>query len=145
MIDERQRRLMELARRTVRRLPEPPVGEGWISGHREIRSCGDAVTVYLLHRQGRILDARYRGVGCALALASAELITEALAGKELPVAERLLTTARAALSDPSSTGEQAVPGEIADLAFVLEFPARKGCVLLAVEAALEALNAVGTN
>ena len=145
MIDERQRRLMELARRGERHLPQPPAGEGWISGHREIRSCGDAVTLHLQLREGRILDARYTGDGCALSLASAELIAEALAGREPAAAQELLSSVWALLNRSSDDKEVAAAPEIEDLAVVLEYPARKGCVLLAVEAALDALSAVETN
>lgn len=145
MIDERQRRLMELAREGTHLFRASPEGEGWSSGHREIRSCGDAVTIHLRLQQGRILEAGYTGSGCALSLASAELVSEALAGKELPEAERFLREARSALEESAGLGAARLAGELEELAIVRDYPARKGCVLLALDAALEGIEASDMN
>ena len=43
--------------------------------------CGDKVTIFLSIEDGRIADVRFQGSGCAISLASASLMTEAIKGK----------------------------------------------------------------
>jgi nitrogen fixation NifU-like protein len=43
--------------------------------------CGDRITLYLRIEDGVVKDASFEGVGCAIATASASLMTEALKGK----------------------------------------------------------------
>jgi len=45
--------------------------------------CGDRVTVEARVREGRIVEARFEGRGCALCLAAASILTETLAGREI--------------------------------------------------------------
>ena len=40
--------------------------------------CGDKVTIFLSIEEGRIADVRFQGRGCAISLASASLMTEAI-------------------------------------------------------------------
>lgn len=134
---------MELARKGSRHLPQPPEGDGWVAGHREIRSCGDVLTVHLLSKEGRVSDAAYTGEGCALSLASAELLCGHLAGKELREAEEFLRASRSALDPASGNREILESRGLEALTVIREYPARKGCVLLAFDAALEALSATG--
>ena len=130
---------MELARKGKRRLEEPPTGEDWVSGHRETRSCGDAVTIHLRLRGSAVEDARYTAVGCALALASAELVTETLPGRAVEDAVAFLRDAAHVLDTPAGMQTGPEPEGLEELAVVRKHPARKRCVLLALEAALEAL------
>ena len=51
--------------------------------------CGDRLTVDLLLDGGRIVDVRFRGQGCAISLASASLMTEAVKGRTLEEANAL--------------------------------------------------------
>lgn len=48
-------------------------------------SCGDLIELQLLIRDRRIVDVRFQGVGCALSIASASLLTDHL--KDTGVAE----------------------------------------------------------
>ena len=43
--------------------------------------CGDSLHLYLIYQDGRVLDASFKGQGCAISLASASLMTEILKGK----------------------------------------------------------------
>lgn len=45
--------------------------------------CGDEVTVELLVEDGRILEARFEGRGCALCMGAASILTEAVQGRTL--------------------------------------------------------------
>lgn len=147
-MDSRQLHLMELARAGENRVEKVPEGEGWVSGEASIRSCGDEIAVYIQIDSGRVLDARYTGVGCALALASAEAVTSSLSGRQIKESVALLRNSRELLSGQegkdSSASEAAapLPQGFQELGLVREFPARKGCVLLAFDAALSALSKV---
>jgi len=46
-------------------------------------SCGDMVEVYLKIEKEIIIDAGFRGVGCALSTASASLLTDEVKGKRV--------------------------------------------------------------
>src|SRR5215471_1077464 len=52
--------------------------------------CGDRLTLYLDLRGGAIQDAGFEGSGCAIALASASLLTDAIKGLAVEGAEDLL-------------------------------------------------------
>lgn len=130
---------MELARSPGARVSEPPSGDSWYSAGKEIRSCGDTLTLYLREREGRISEARYSGAACALALASAELLCRTLEGLTESEASTLINEWHAYL-----TGEGDLPPEepssLESLSIVREYPARRGCVLLAFDCARTALD-----
>ena len=143
MIEERQRRLMERVRTRSYALDEAPVGSRWVAGTREIASCGDRVSLYINRRSDTIAEARYIATGCSLAVASAELVCEALQGCSLQRAGTQLTVWRAYLSGADSTGitnEMDLPTTLRDLGVVRDYPARRRCALLAVECALEIIS-----
>ena len=53
--------------------------------------CGDRVTVMLaLDPNGRVADIKFEGKGCAISQASASMMTEMLAGRTLPEAQKLM-------------------------------------------------------
>lgn len=90
--------------------------------------CGDKVTLYLKVEDGVIRDARFEGAGCAIATASASLMTESIKGKREDEALRLLESMHGMLTSGSSTGAM---GKLEVLAGVHEFPQRVKCATLA--------------
>jgi nitrogen fixation protein NifU and related proteins len=46
-------------------------------------SCGDMVEIYLKIKDGVIVEASFRGIGCALSTASASLLTDEVKGKKV--------------------------------------------------------------
>jgi nitrogen fixation NifU-like protein len=50
-------------------------------GHNPL--CGDKLILYVIERDGRIEDLRFQGEGCAISMASASLMTEAVKGKSI--------------------------------------------------------------
>jgi len=56
-------------------------------GHNHI--CGDDITVYLEVREGIIKDCSYTGNACALAIASASILSEELKNKPIGYIEEL--------------------------------------------------------
>ncbi len=90
--------------------------------------CGDALVVFLKLNGDVIEDVSFQGSGCAISVASASLMTEALKGKTLLEAETLYE-----LVHKQMTGEEidsSSLGKLAVLSGVKEFPARVKCATL---------------
>jgi len=101
--------------------------------------CGDKVSVYLKVSDGVIEDVAFEGAGCAIATASASLMTEALKGRKVADVEPLFRDFHDMVTDASPTQPRDL-GKLEVLAGVREFPARVKCATLAwhtLHAALE--------
>ncbi len=90
--------------------------------------CGDRMKLYLKVEDGVIRDARFEGSGCAIATASASLMTESIKGKREDEALQLLEDIHGMVTSGSRTGEV---GKLEVLAGVHEFPERVKCATLA--------------
>lgn len=55
-------------------------------------SCGDEITLNLKIEDGKIKDASYEGVGCAISQASASMMVDVVKGKSLEEAKNLAQT-----------------------------------------------------
>jgi nitrogen fixation NifU-like protein len=91
--------------------------------------CGDRVTVYLIEKDGIVHDVAFQGAGCAISVASASLMTEAIKGKALSVIEQLFHDFHQLVTE-GSCGETDL-GKLAAFAGVAEFPIRVKCATLA--------------
>lgn len=100
--------------------------------------CGDKLMVYLELENDRISDIRFEGSGCAISVASASLMTEALKGKTVADAETLFEEVHGMLTG-NDTSDPAALGKIAVLSGVREFPARVKCASLSWHALNAAL------
>lgn len=90
--------------------------------------CGDRLTVYLVLDGDKIEDVAFEGTGCAISVASASLMTEALIGKPVAEAERLFDAVRGLLTGETET---ALDGKLAVLTGVRAYPSRIKCATLA--------------
>jgi nitrogen fixation NifU-like protein len=90
--------------------------------------CGDKITLHLKVENGVVLDARFEGFGCAIATASASLMTESIKGKREDEALQLLEQIHGMATGGSNTGDL---GKLEVLAGVHEFPQRVKCATLA--------------
>jgi nitrogen fixation NifU-like protein len=64
-------------------LPEAS-GSGLLLSHEEYNPlCGDRVTVQVLVRDDKVVDARFEGRGCALSLGAASILTELVRGRDV--------------------------------------------------------------
>jgi len=98
--------------------------------------CGDRIKLYLKVEEGVIRDARFEGTGCAIATASASLMTESIKGKREDEALRQLAQVQRMVTGHNG-GEM---GKLQVLSGVHEFPQRVKCATLAwhtMKAALE--------
>jgi nitrogen fixation NifU-like protein len=101
------------------------------AGHNPL--CGDKVTVTLTVADGKVADARFEGAGCAISMASASLMTEAIRGKSEAAVRAMFEEFHAGLT---ATDEGTAMSALADLdklavfAGVREFPVRVKCATL---------------
>ena len=108
-------------------------------GHNPL--CGDKLTVYLALAGDRIADVRFDGSGCAISVASASLLTEAIKGKSVAEVEGLFTEVHDVLTHHDAPVDLQRLGKLAALTGVREFPARVKCATLCwhtLDAALKA-------
>jgi nitrogen fixation protein NifU and related proteins len=106
-------------------------------GHNPL--CGDELTVYARLAGERIEDLAFEGRGCAISVAAASLMSEAVKGKTLAEAERLYEDVHALLTGRDPVVPPSL-GKLAALSGVREFPVRVKCASLAwhtLKAALE--------
>ena len=105
-------------------------------GHNPV--CGDRLTVFVRMSDGVIAEASFQGFGCAIAIASASLMTESVPGKTIEEAEALFERVRAVLrAGPSAPVDDL--GPLSALAGVRQFPARAKCATLPWQALLAAI------
>ncbi len=96
-------------------------------GHNPL--CGDQLTVYALMDGDILKEVRFEGSGCAISVASASLMTEAVKGKSQAEIAHLFK----AIHDLLTRADAPIPaslGKLAALSGVREFPARVKCASL---------------
>lgn len=90
--------------------------------------CGDRLMLYVTLDGDTIQDIAFEGSGCAISVASASLMTEALKGKRKADAERLFGQVHGLLTGATTETPE---GKLAVLAGVKEYPSRIKCATLA--------------
>jgi len=95
-------------------------------GHNPL--CGDQLTVTVCREGDRLSDLRFEGNGCAISVASASMMSEAVKGLDLPAVDALFQRIHALLTEPAASSEGL--GKLAALSGVREFPARVKCASL---------------
>jgi len=113
-------------------------------GHNPL--CGDRLALYVQVSGDTIADVAFQGSGCAISKASASLMTDAVKGQTVAVANDLFQRFHAMVTTPP---DQAVEnmGKLSVLAGVREFPVRVKCASLCwhtLKAALDRKEAVST-
>jgi nitrogen fixation NifU-like protein len=105
------------------------------AGHNPL--CGDKLMVYLIERDGVVIDVRFEGTGCAISVASASLMTEAVKGKKIADIEVLFASFHVLVTEGKEPEETI--GKLAALAGVSAFPVRVKCATLAWHTLMAAL------
>ena len=95
--------------------------------------CGDRVKLFLVvDGDGRITDVKFDGKGCAISQASASLMTDMLAGRNVAEAEKLMDGFLHLVKGENADGLDADDRERLDvMAGVSAFPMRVKCATLA--------------
>jgi len=100
--------------------------------------CGDKVTIYMQLNDENINAITFEGIGCAITLASASMMTDALQGVSTGTADHLIETALQMFSadEPCTCSELE---EFRALEGVRKYPSRIKCATLPWTAAQAAL------
>lgn len=122
--------------RHPRHYPENPPGSNH-HAHGFNPLCNDEVTVHLKVEDGVVAEVGFEGAGCAVSMASASMMTEAVKGKTVVEVEHLFERVHALLAEDGRADDV---GKLKVLAGVKEFPMRVKCATLpwhTLRAALE--------
>jgi nitrogen fixation NifU-like protein len=107
--------------------------------------CGDRWVVALVLDGERIREARYQGAGCAISIAAASMMTEAIRGRTREEARRLerafadVVAAEQAHADADADGGGIELGDLRAFAGVRRYPVRVKCARLPWQTLLAAL------
>jgi nitrogen fixation NifU-like protein len=107
--------------------------------------CGDQLSLYVALEGERLREVKFEGKGCAISIASASLLTEAVTGKSRGEVQQLFNTVHALLTRQDAQPDPSL-GKLTALSGVREFPARVKCASLCwhtLNAALERHSAAG--
>jgi nitrogen fixation NifU-like protein len=104
--------------------------------------CGDQVTVWVRLDGDRVAEATFRGQGCAIAKASASLMTAAITGKTRTEVEAVFERFHAMVMG-KEPGDTAL-GSLRALGGVSKYPIRVKCATLAWHAMKAALDGAGS-
>ena len=91
--------------------------------------CGDRLTLYLKTDGDKINDIAFDGSGCAISVASASLMTEAMKDKSLDEAESLFNEFHNLITTDNEFDAEQL-GKLTALAGVKDYPARVKCASL---------------
>lgn len=98
-------------------------------GHNPL--CGDKLTLSIRVHDHIIEDVRFVGNGCAISVASASLMTEAIKGKTLEQMEKLFDQFHLLVTTGLAPQSCENMGKLAVFSGVAEFPVRVKCATLA--------------
>ena len=110
---------------------------GQARGHNP--QCGDDLQVEVLVEGKRLRDIAFSGQGCAICIASASMMSEALVGRDIEAAQQLQQRFRSVLTG-ETTPEAADLGKLISLGGVRRYPSRIKCALLGWHALMHALS-----
>ena len=97
-------------------------------GHNPL--CGDQLSITVNLAGDKIDDVKFEGSGCAISVASASLMTEAVRGKSRAEFDRLYSQVHELLTQHDSEIDPMSLGKLGALSGVREFPARVKCASL---------------
>ncbi len=101
--------------------------------------CGDEITVNALVEDGKVLEVTFEGQGCSISQASASMMTEAVTGRTVEDALKLVADFRTFMEGKLDPSEEEF-GDLMALKGVVRYPVRIKCAVLAWDVLQEALD-----
>jgi len=101
--------------------------------------CGDKLTIYLTEKNGVVENVSFQGSGCAISMASASLMTEAMKGKSVEEVKKLFDIFHKIMMGEKNPDALEALGKLSVLTGVAEFPSRVKCATLAWHTLMGAL------
>ena len=111
-------------------------------GHNPL--CGDEIQVYLLVDGDVVKDVKVGGQGCSISQSSASMMTQAIKGKSVADAHRILNAFRRMMGlEVDGEPEEVNLGDLEALQGVVKFPVRIKCATLAWTTLAQAMDDAG--
>ena len=102
--------------------------------------CGDKITVFLRTKDGRIEEAAFQGSGCAISMAAASMMSQAIRGATTEELDQKFHAFHDMVTGQvDETGASATLGKLIVFAGVCKFPVRVKCATLAWHTARAAM------
>ena len=92
--------------------------------------CGDAISIYLSVKKGRIEKASFESASCAICKASASILLEAIEGTSEEVYSSMQNQFSRILEGNSVEQSNVLNSDILAFQGIKQFPSRKNCALL---------------
>lgn len=115
------------------------------NGHNPL--CGDKLQLKLLYEDSKVVDVGFQGAGCAICMASASTMSEAIKGKTQDEVRELTQHFLGLVVEGNLEERQHMPPKLGAFSGVVEFPMRVKCATLAwhtLTAALDGKNLAST-
>ncbi len=93
-------------------------------------SCGDDIELFLRIEGDMVTDVSYQGVGCSICLASANMLCDALTGRNVEEAQSLLRMVKSFFTADQVPDLPDYAGDLVALEGVRSYPVRIKCALL---------------
>lgn len=106
--------------------------------------CGDKLTMYLQVSDGIVSEVAFEGSGCAISMASASMLTDALRGESEADAHARIGEVQAMLTEGTQITSPGLE-DMNSLQGVRQYPSRVKCATLAWHAADAALKQLSKN
>jgi nitrogen fixation NifU-like protein len=111
-------------------------------GHNPL--CGDRLTIFVRQDGDSVTEISFEGSGCAISMASASMMTQALGGRSTDEIQRIFENFHALVTGKLDAGEAPERlGKLSVFAGVGEFPVRVKCATLAWHTLRAALAGAG--
>jgi nitrogen fixation protein NifU and related proteins len=107
-------------------------------------TCGDHIRLMARVEQGKIVDVKYDGKGCAISTASASMMSEKLIGMPVSAARELIGSFVSLIRGEKEMDADTL-GELAALEGVKQYPMRVKCATMSWHAVEKALDKIAGN
>jgi nitrogen fixation NifU-like protein len=114
-----------------------------LHGSRNNPLCGDEITVFVHEDGDTVAAVSFLGQGCSISQSSASMMTQAVTGRPVVDAERMITEFRGMMAGEVDPSEDEF-GDLVALKGVVKYPIRIKCAVLAWDVLQEALAGDGT-
>lgn len=121
-----------------------PLADAEVLVDEENPTCGDHIRLTARVEQGKIVDVKFDGKGCAISTASASMMSEKLIGMPVAGARQLIGDFVGLIRGEKEMDADTL-GELAALEGVKQFPMRVKCATMSWHAAEKALDKIAGN
>ena len=119
-----------------------PLTEDEVLVDEENPTCGDHIVLCAKVEDGKIVDVKFDGKGCAISMASASMMSDELIGKPVEEARKLIADFIGLIRGEKEMSPDEL-GDLVALEGVKQYPMRVKCATMSWHAAQKALEKLG--